>query len=289
MLTPVQKLQYLFNSLVRHGEKVACTYCGSTDCSMIDKKYFVTRLFECNKCHMYFRHPVERIDQNKKFYQEEYEETDNITTLLPSADELENMKKNGFSNGNKNADRYLKIIQQLFPDQKAVSVIDYGCSWGYISWQLKMAGHKVQSFEISKPRADFGNKNLGLDIVTEETKINGNNDIFFSAHVIEHHPSIPAMIDLARKLIGKNGYFIAISPNGSRQYRDHDPNGFHRAWGKVHPNYLNVDFYKTVFKDDPYFIASNPYNISEIRPFGKGDQVIDNLGGEELLVIARFS
>ena len=97
------------------------------------------------------------------------------------------------------------------------------------------------------------------------------------------------MIDLARKLIGENGYFIAISPNGSRQYRDQDPNGFHRAWGKVHPNYLNVDFYKTVFKDDPYYIGSNPYNIAAMRPFGKGDQVIDNLDGEELLVIARFS
>ena len=93
---------------------------------------------------------------------------------------------------------------------------------------------------------------------------------------------------LAKSKLNSGGYFIAISPNGSSSYRKKDPTGFHLAWGKVHPNYLNVDFYKTIFKDVPYYIGSSPFNVPAIQEFKAEDQIIDDLSSEELIVIAKF-
>lgn len=290
MLSYIQKLKYLFSSAARYGEKVACTYCGSKDCTLADRKYFFTRLFECNQCHLYFRHPVDKVAQSKNFYQDDYQEMDNVTTSLPTAEELEQMKQNGFAGENKNAQRYIDLFSTLFPGNKKIRVIDYGCSWGYISWQLKQAGLDTQSYEISKPRAAYGNKNLGLDIKTSETELEGGCDIFFSAHVIEHHPSIPDMIGLARKLLKPGGYFVAFCPNGSPQHRQRDPKGFTLAWGKVHPSYLNARFFQTVFKDHDYYIGGSPVNLPLAAAMRDGKQVTDEqLSSEEMIVASAIN
>jgi 2-polyprenyl-3-methyl-5-hydroxy-6-metoxy-1,4-benzoquinol methylase len=288
MLSNLQKLTYFFEAITRYHEPVKCTYCGSAHCRLIDRKYIVTRLFECNNCHIYFRHPVEKLQQNKSFYQNQYQEQDNMTALLPTSSELEEIKKTGFVKGNKNAGRYNSIFKKIMPEQERISVIDYGCSWGYISWQLKQFGYDVQSFEISQPRANYGNEQLDLAIVTDEGALKPGSDIFFSSHVIEHHPAIAKMIDLSKKLVKPGGYFVAISPNGSAEFRKKNPIGFSKAWGKVHPHYLNVEFYKTIFKEKPYYIGSSPFNFSVIKQWKSQEQIIDELSGDELIVITRY-
>jgi transcription elongation factor Elf1 len=288
MLLRSQKLQYLLESAKRYNEPIECPYCKSPSASLIDRKYFFTRLYDCDDCHLYFRHPVEKISKNEAFYQNEYIEGDQITTTLPTNEELNVLQQEGFTHGNKNAERYKKIFDSLFPGNNSLRIVDYGSSWGYISSQFIKYGYDVQSYEISKPRAAYGNESLGLNILTDEANIRVENDIFFSSHVIEHHPSISDMLTLARLKLKKGGYFIAISPNGSKQYREKNPEGFHRAWGKVHPNYLNVDFYRTIFKDEPFYIGSSPFNYDLIKSFNLNDQIIDDLASEELIVIVKF-
>lgn len=288
MLLRLQKVKYLLDSAMNYLEPIVCPFCNSSNSTKIDHKYLFTRLFECNNCHLYYRHPIERVSKNEEFYQDDYTESDHITTTLPSSEELDQLIKSGFNNGNKNALRYKDVIVRLFPDSNHLKIIDYGCSWGYISWQLLSFGFDVVSYEISKPRALYGNKNLGLNILMNENEIRTENDVFFSSHVIEHHPSIKQMISLAKSKLKKGGYFIAISPNGSRDYRTSDPSGFHHGWGKVHPNYLNVDFYKTIFKDIPFYIGSSPFDLETIRSLSDGDQIIGDVSSEELIVIARF-
>jgi hypothetical protein len=89
MLTRKQKIKYLIDSVLASGQKVRCTYCQSENCIEIDRKYVVTRLMECRECHLYFRFPVDRKEENADFYQTEYQESDRITTDLPDATELE--------------------------------------------------------------------------------------------------------------------------------------------------------------------------------------------------------
>jgi 2-polyprenyl-3-methyl-5-hydroxy-6-metoxy-1,4-benzoquinol methylase len=287
MLTKKQKIKYFVDSVLNAGQKIRCTFCGSTNCVEIDRKYFVTKLLECQSCHLYFRYPVDKKEFNAEFYQTEYQEQDKLTTDLPDAETLAKIKGSNFNSANRNANRFLALFEKLIPVQKSLKIVDYGCSWGYLTYQFSQAGHQVQGYEISRSRALFGSKNLGIEIFTNEGQLQGGNDIFFSSHVIEHHPDIQSMIVLAKSLLKEGGYFIAVSPNGSNEYRSVNSNAFHHAWGKVHPNYLNADFYKFLFRDLPYYIGSSPFVLENIQPDLK-NQFVDNLTGEELLVIAKF-
>jgi 2-polyprenyl-3-methyl-5-hydroxy-6-metoxy-1,4-benzoquinol methylase len=288
MLTSKQKFAYLIDSVLAFGQKIQCTYCGSGNCKEIDRKYLFTKLMECKNCHLYFRYPTDKKETNADFYQIDYKEADQITTELPDHSALEQMKINGFRTANKNGDRFLDLFARLFPSETSLKIIDYGCSWGYLTYQFKKAGHQVQGFEISRPRAEFGIKQLDLEISTDESLLRKENDIFFSSHVIEHHPDIAAMIGLGKSLLKNGGYFVAICPNGSMTYRLKNKKAFHHAWGKVHPNYLNADFYKYVFTDQPYHISSSPIIKENIHPLQKDETVIDDLSGEELLIIVKF-
>jgi 2-polyprenyl-3-methyl-5-hydroxy-6-metoxy-1,4-benzoquinol methylase len=289
MLTRKQKFEYFLNSMLATGQRVKCTYCGSVDCVEIDRKYLVTKLMECQNCHLYFRFPVDKKEVNGDYYQTEYKENDHITTELPDTLLLEKLKLENFSSVNKNANKYLDLFTRLFPSEKSLHIIDYGCSWGYLTSQFKKAGHEVQGFEISRSRAAYGVKNLDVEICPDENLLRDNNHIFFSSHVIEHHPDIPSMIRLAEKLLIQGGYFIAFCPNGSPAFRQKNQEAFHHIWGKAHPNYLNAEFFKYIFQDRPYFIASNPVNRGHIHALAEHERTVDDLSGEELLVIARFN
>lgn len=288
MLTRKQKIKYLIDSVLASGQRYQCVYCKSEDCKEIDRKYFVTKLMECQNCHLYFRYPVDKKEENANFYQTEYQESDKITTDLPDTSLLQKMKNEGFTVGSKNANRYLELFARLFPEEKSLRIIDYGSSWGYTSYQFKQAGHQVQGYEISRSRASYGIKNLDVDICMDEKTLRRENHIFFSSHVIEHHPDIASMIHLAESLLINGGYFIAFCPNGSLPFRLKNQEIFHRFWGKVHPNYLNADFYKYVFRNQPHYIASNPIIKNNIHPLQMRETAIDDLSGEELLIIAKF-
>lgn len=288
MLTPIQKADYLVNSAFRYFEKIVCPFCSSANHVLTDRKYLVTRLFECRDCHLLFRHPVEKKEQNKSFYQKEYKELDDITAMLPNEDELKNLIEGDFKQGNKNAGRYIELFRKVIPQKTPLKIIDYGSSWGYMTYQFKNAGYDVQGYEISNIRAAYGKKHLGVDIKTTETELRRGNDIFFSSHVIEHHPDIRGMLDLAKKVLNSDGYFIAISPNGSKSYRDKDPWGFHKSWGKVHPNYLTDNFYRTIFSNNAFYIGSSPFNLEQIANIDD-KQFIDRTDSEELILVAKIN
>ncbi len=288
MLTSGQKIKYLVDSFLHVGQKVQCTFCGSTDCKVVDRKYLVTTLMECQHCHLYFRFPVDAKTTNHDFYQTEYQEQDQITTDLPDREQLKEIMDAGFTQGNKSGARFLDLFKKLFPEKKTLSIIDYGCNWGYFSWQFQQAGHLVQGYEISMSRAAFGVEQLGVNIVTSEKDLFGGVDIFFSSHVIEHHPDLPSMINLAKRLLAPGGYFVAISPNGSAAYQQKNPDGFHHAWGKVHPNFLSATFYQYIFSDFPYYIGSSPIETGKTGPLHAGEHIVDRLDGDELMVITKL-
>jgi transcription elongation factor Elf1 len=289
MLTKSQKISYLLYCAMNYATRAVCPSCGSRKSVLIDRKYLVARLFECQNCKLYYRHPSDSIKENLDFYQDAYTEGDGITTYLPPEEELEALKRADFSTAaNRNAGRLKKLFECFFEKLEGVKIIDYGSSWGYLSYQFHAYGMDVESFEISVPRASFGNQSLGLSIRTNETNLRSGNDVFFSSHVIEHVPSVSKMLALGERLLMKDGYLITICPNGSPQYRTRDPRGFHAAWGKVHPNYLNAAFFKKAYSGKPCFITTAPFDFEKIKAWGKHSQIVDNqLRGEELLVICK--
>jgi len=283
-----RRTNYFLSSAFRYFSDKTCPYCSGRNLSVIDRKYGVTRLLECNHCHLYFRHPKDKPDFNKNFYQDEYEEF-GITTHIPEKSLLEEYKKNNFRNSGKDFFPYIQIIQGL-TGKIGTRLVDYGTSWGYASYQFKKAGMQVQSFEISRPMAKVGNELLELDIQTDTNKLSPDNEVFFSSHVIEHLSDIRFMLDTAKRLLREDGLFIACSPNGSKKYREKHPQTFSSLWGMVHPNFLNVDFYSHVFRDNPFIITSDPYNnLNIFSNWNKESQIVDKSDGEELMVICAIN
>ena len=281
-----KKMSYFFDSALRYFTKISCPYCQSQDNTLLDRKYLVTRIFECNICHLYHRHPYDKFDASKEFYESDYIET-GLTTNLPSDEEIVHLKQTNFKHTEKDYSDKIEVIKSLYDSADKPKILDYGTSWGYASYQFSNMGFEVQSFEISKQRASFGKNKLGIEIISNEEELEGDNDIFFSSHVIEHHPAIKDMVILASRLLKTQGYFIAYAPNGSPNFRKDNFDRFTKAWGLVHPNYINVDFYKFMFRKNPFIITSSPHDLDMIKNWDKGSQLICDTSGDELLVIAR--
>lgn len=287
MLTPRQRIIYLIESAFRYWTSVRCPSCEGRNYKVLDRKYLITTLNECEECKLCFRHPTDSAEVNRAFYQEEYAEGDGITTFTPEPEDLKSLMNDGFSKfPTKNADRIKILFNDLFPGKANLKVVDYGASWGYISYQLVSCGFDVDSFEISKPRADFGNKHLQLHIHTDQDLIRNENEIFFSSHVIEHVPNPRATLGFARSKICKGGLVVTLCPNGSQAFREANPERFKSMWGKVHPNFLTEKFFKKIALDCPYYIASTPEGWSRISSWDKRSQVISpDLTGPEILFV----
>ncbi len=284
------KVKYLFSStrkqLTRQGQ--VCPSCGGTQSSTVSRKYVVTALHQCHSCNLLFRIPTTSATENQTFYQKEYSQ--GLTTDTPSITELETLKQSKFKDSTKNYSRYLKVLAAM-GGKPGDQLFEYGCSWGYGSWQFMQAGYKVSAFEISVPRCEYAKTNLGIDAQFTLDIPSKSCDIFFSSHVLEHVPKIADTLALARTVLKPGGLFVAFTPNGSDAFRLKQPRSWDAHWGSVHPNFLNDQFYQKAFQSDTYLLASSPYDLAAIQAWRSAPNVSTHLdlSGDELLVIAQFN
>jgi len=130
-------------------------------------------------------------------------------------------------------------------------VFDFGCSWGYGSWQFRQNGFEVKPFEISIPRAKFAKSRLGLKVYTSLSEVSDLFDVFFASHVLEHVPSVKETIAFGFSILKPGGLFVAFTTNGSDDFRNEFPGKYHKLGGLVHPNFLDVEYYKRFFANKP--------------------------------------
>ena len=131
---------------------------------------------------IHFRVPKASPEKEVQFYQRDYEQ--GFTTDCPTPDELTRLKRCCFAGTEKDYSSYVAVLRamRLAPGS---SIFDFGCSWGYGSWQLRHAGYRVYSFEVSRPRARYAVENLQCELFPPD-KLPEKVDCFFAAHVIEH-------------------------------------------------------------------------------------------------------
>jgi 2-polyprenyl-3-methyl-5-hydroxy-6-metoxy-1,4-benzoquinol methylase len=283
-----QKLQYLLRSILNFNQTKQCPNCTGRQLTIVDTKFFFTRLYRCDTCKLNFRFPVDTKEFLEKFYQSEYKADYSEVTLeithLPSDEELEKMMSNNFY-GKRNYSPFVKALTK----STTAKVLDYGCSWGYSLFQLKTAGYDAEGFEISKVRALFGKK-LGVAINHNQNEVRNNNDLIMSSHAIEHLPVIQEFVDFAASKLSKNGILMSFCPNGSPEYRNREPEVFHVNWGLLHPNYLTVEFAIHTFQKNPYLILTDDwrYNLALLEEWDGRSQIVGKkLDGQELLIIAK--
>jgi 2-polyprenyl-3-methyl-5-hydroxy-6-metoxy-1,4-benzoquinol methylase len=173
--------------------------------------------------------------------------------------------------------------------QPGAKVFDYGCSWGYGSYQFAKAGFEVTAFELAPTRRRYANQKLGvrtvdsMDVAT--TELAGNFDCFFSAHVLEHVPSPAQSFDYAMRLLKMNGLFVSFTPNGSHNYRLKSP-AWSNLWGEVHPNFIDEVFLNRAFRRSPRSVGSSPLTNASVAEDPQPKQ-LNQLDGAELVFAAR--
>jgi len=281
------KLNYLFQSISNYFQPAECPYCGGNEYTIIDRKYIFTMLAECRSCHLRFRLPRDPPNNNEYFYNSHYKQEDGITTDLPDTEELDRLIATKFSFTNKNIRIATQIFESLSGSISGKSLLDYGCSWGYMTWQFNDIGIKAIGYEIGKKRVAFGRERLGVEIITDKEFLPGNLDFIFSSHLIEHLDDIHEFVEISLEKLKKDGFLVIVCPNGSADLQQAVPEVFHRFWGKVHPNLINDKFYMNIFGSYPFYIESSSYNFGEIRNWDQKSQKVRLNGGDELLCIVK--
>ncbi len=84
---------------------------------------------------------------------------------------------------------------------------------------VKNEGLDVKSFEVSRPRPDFGIMKLGLDIKSEIEDLFESNDIFYILRVIKRIPNLSQMLITAVNITKIGGLIINLSLNSNNNLR----------------------------------------------------------------------
>jgi len=284
-----QKRDYLILSIkkILLGKGMACPNCGSLKSKSVSRKYLVTSLKRCHSCQLQFRTPTTSSSENQAFYQKQYSQ--GITTEYPDQETLKDLKSVHFKGHEKDYQRFIDLIQAL-GGKPGMRLFDFGCSWGYGSWQFSQAGFDVESFEVSSPRAKYGRDNFNLTIHESQENLPDNFDFFFSSHVLEHVPKIKDSVQFGLDRLKPGGYFIAITPNGSHQYKNANPTHWQKLWGMVHPNFLDESFYQNLTKEKDSYFASNPMDLEKLSNWANSKKSgihLEPLNDEELHFVCR--
>ncbi|WP_083967418.1 methyltransferase domain-containing protein [Methylosinus sp. LW3] len=248
----MSRLQYLLRSALRFADPAGwiCPNCGSAAAQEIDRKFLVTRLMRCDECRLQFRGPTDTEEFNKIFYNFHYQE--GTAMICPSDTEIAALTAANFAGSERDFSRYVGLLKR-HGVAEGDKVFDFGCSWGYGSYQFARAGYDVESYEIAEDRRNYGIAKLGVRhvddpfAIDEEHPLYNSFDCFFSAHVLEHVPAPSKVFDLAWKCLRLGGVFIAVAPNGSARHRERFPQSWRTMWGGVHPNFLDDVFYDAQF------------------------------------------
>ncbi len=281
------KLNYFLGSarksLLQQG--LNCPGCGSSASTIVSRKYLVTALRRCRNCALQYRTPTTTEKEGYNFYQHDYSQ--GFTTAMPSAVELAALKQNQFKGTDRDYARALRILAAL-GCRPGMRLLDYGCSWGYGSWQFAQAGYEVVGFEISVARCEYARQHLAVDAHHEPEKVKGPFDVFFASHVLEHVPSPLDVLQCAVSLVRPGGWIVILAPNGSHHFRAKKAKDWDRLWGMVHPNFLDELFFQQIFAEG-LLVCSTEYDLSLIESWANSPETVQitSLEGSELLAVAR--
>jgi len=286
----MKKFSYLVRSIGKQffSTRYVCPNCGNPLSRLVARKYVVTQLRRCCSCFLMYRTPSDAPGNEAEAYEHDY--ASGFTTELPTAEQLKSYKKSDFQGTEKDYAYYVSVLQGLGLEHGA-HVFDFGCSWGYGSYQLQKAGFRTTAFEIAPTRRHYAETNLGVNCVgdmdrcVDDSTHAGQYDCFFSAHVIEHVLAPAKIFEYARKLLRPGGLFLAFTPNGSETYRIRSQNWM-RSWGQVHPNLIDEIFLNASFCTSPRAVGSSP--ICNIRlPVDSQWINVGPMDGSELVFAAR--
>jgi 2-polyprenyl-3-methyl-5-hydroxy-6-metoxy-1,4-benzoquinol methylase len=277
--------------LLRHrweGQPRVCPYCGpSSVVTLVCRKKLIAEILECQTCHLWFRWPADNSTEHNDYYQEEFA-GDSPQVILPDIVDLDCLIEKDFSGSPLDIRSKARVLHATHPGGR---VLDFGCSWGYGTYQLRRQGFDAVGFEISRPRAEYGRVKMGLEIIDTieqlEAMPSGSFDVVFSNHVIEHLPNIASVFSTLTRLLKENGFVFHILPNFlGKKARS----GYWLKWiGEDHPIAPAIPFFQYAIPRaglrEPIF-GSSPFDEKLIEALLHDSRAKISTEGDELLVLA---
>lgn len=266
----------------------SCPYCGAADTTRWGKDAIILQIRECRACRLRFTWPKTGARFNRFFYNWLYDERG--ATDLPPESEIPGLLAKSFRGTLHDLSGKIEIVRALVPAGK---VLDYGCSWGYGTWQLAQFGYDATGFEPSVPRAEYGRKNLGIRILGTNEELDredGLYDAVFTSHVFEHLPNPGPSFDRVARLLKPGGWFIGLVPNCDGENARREGLRWGPMYGMKHVLSLDHDFFARALPqhgfESPVFF-SEPYDPPRIAERARAGAGAPRPGGDELLFIAR--
>lgn len=273
------------------GTPPICPYCGSRQVRRLGRKALLLTAQKCEFCGLIFRWPTESVGRIQQYYQEEYvslwENTTGVQREIASG-EMQQLIATHFKDSKYDYTPKLQIVQQLTGSTSG-RLLDFGCGWGYITYQANRLGWDAEGFDLAKPYAEFARQHLGLTIHTDldylTNRVNFNQyDIIFTHHVLEHLTNLRAILDNFYRLLKPNGLLVIVVPNAGSAQSNHSAlstlgqnhiSAFTREW------FIN-NLGRHAFTIEK--IISAPYVFDRNQPgFAETLSVL----GFEIMVIAR--
>lgn len=270
------------------GQDTRCPYCQSTTTEIVGRKYLVLQLRKCASCNLMFRWPKDTVAVNRAFYQRKYQES--LTTELPDPATVTQMKKTQFRGTQKDFADKVAVLQAVVP---AGRVLDFGCSWGYGTFQLQQAGYQVVGFEISQPRAAFGREYLSVNIIDDYATLDqyppASFDVIFSSHVLEHLPDFTGVFERFDTLLKPDGVLLLFTPNCGGENARRLGVGWQPLINEKHTMALDLSFFAHVLRRYGFSVwaFSEPYQPGEIQQYEFRSQAQHDPPGDELMILAR--
>lgn len=266
------------------GKHDNCPYCKSKLHARLQRKNVLLEARKCHFCGLIFRWPTTTDQEAARFYQEEYQS--GIVTDLPEQSELAKLKSTKMIGSRFDKTAQIDWVVKTVPQPARVLV--FGSSWGYMDYQLKAHGYQVEGLELSRPRAEFGRKNLGLTIHTSWQELLSADpnparfDLIFTAHTMEHLTDVRSTLDRFREVTRPGARLIVIVPNGGGELARSLGVQWSPFVGSEHTVAYTADWFKNTLTQNGCSVVE----ATSTTPEGEYDPTCN---GDGLMVIATYS
>lgn len=271
-----------------HHQPCVCPYCaGPSPLKLMKRKKFILDILGCEACGLIFRWPTESPEEADAYYQDEFSPK-SPQISLPNTTELNKLLQRNFAATPLDLGPKIRLLKAICPSGR---VLDYGCSWGYGTYQLAQCGFQATGFEISRPRAQYARKHLGLQVIDcfEELKASPRRsfDVIFSHHVLEHLPNLKDGLDLMARLLTDGGLTFHVLPNFTGKSA---VSGMWLHWiGEEHPIAPTIDFFARNLPKHGFGqirFASSPFDDALTNALLQNGTKALQTDGDELLLLA---
>lgn len=184
----------------------------------LQRKKLLIEARKCHYCQLIFRWPADDPQTAMRYYEKEYRS--GKTTDLPDPEKLAQLRREEYQNSNYDFSAALGLVSQYL--SLPARVLDFGASWGYVGDQFRRAGYEVECFELSRPRADYGRRQLQLTIHGSWPELLQSPlprfDLVFASHVLEHLYDLWSTLERFASALKPGGLLFIDVPNGGGRH-----------------------------------------------------------------------